>query len=99
MCVSVPALALITTRYIPLEARAVRSCPCHMPCAHLHPGCYNLRLVYRLHFLGSGTVERGCGLELDRWIQPGDVIELEVKGLGTLRNRGGDKPPRRVFTP
>lgn len=38
-------------------------------------------------FLGSGTVGNGCGLELDRWIQPGDVIELEVSKLGTLRNR------------
>jgi 2-keto-4-pentenoate hydratase/2-oxohepta-3-ene-1,7-dioic acid hydratase in catechol pathway len=55
--------------------------------------------LYPGDFLGSGTVERGCGLELDRWIQPGDVIELEVKGLGTLRNRVGDKPPKRVFVP
>jgi 2-keto-4-pentenoate hydratase/2-oxohepta-3-ene-1,7-dioic acid hydratase in catechol pathway len=37
--------------------------------------------------LGSGTVGRGCGLELDRWIAPGDVVELEVEGIGTLRNR------------
>lgn len=37
--------------------------------------------------LGSGTVEGGSGLELDRWVQPGNVVELEVKGLGVLRNR------------
>lgn len=37
--------------------------------------------------IGSGTVGRGCGLELDRWIRPGDVVELEVEGIGTLRNR------------
>lgn len=37
--------------------------------------------------LGSGTVGNGCGLELDRWIEPGDVIELEAKGIGTLRHR------------
>jgi 2-keto-4-pentenoate hydratase/2-oxohepta-3-ene-1,7-dioic acid hydratase in catechol pathway len=36
--------------------------------------------------LGSGTVEGGSGLELDRWIQPGDVVELEVEGIGVLRN-------------
>ncbi len=36
--------------------------------------------------LGSGTVGRGCGLELDRWIKPGDVVELEVDGIGVLRN-------------
>jgi len=38
-------------------------------------------------FLGSGACGTGCGLELDRWIQPGDVVELSVEGLGTLRNR------------
>ena len=37
-------------------------------------------------FLGSGTVGTGCGLELDKWIQPGDVVELEIEGIGTLKN-------------
>lgn len=40
-------------------------------------------------FLGSGTVGKGCGWELDRWIQPGDVIELEVENIGVLRNKIG----------
>ncbi len=35
---------------------------------------------------GSGTVTNGSGLELDRWLHPGDIIELEVEGIGTLRN-------------
>ncbi len=43
--------------------------------------------LYPGEFIGSGTVGTGCGLELDRWIQPGDVVELEVEGLGVLRNR------------
>jgi 2-keto-4-pentenoate hydratase/2-oxohepta-3-ene-1,7-dioic acid hydratase in catechol pathway len=49
--------------------------------------------------LGSGTVGRGCGLELDRWISPGDVVELEVAGIGVLRNRVGRKrrPPDRAL--
>jgi 2-keto-4-pentenoate hydratase/2-oxohepta-3-ene-1,7-dioic acid hydratase in catechol pathway len=38
-------------------------------------------------FFGSGTVGGGCGLELGRFLKPGDVIELEVTGLGVLRNR------------
>lgn len=42
-------------------------------------------------FLGSGTVGKGCGWELDRWIQPGDVIELEVEGIGMLRNQIEEK--------
>ena len=54
--------------------------------------------LYPGDFLGSGTVERGCGMELNRWIKPGDVIELEVEGIGILRNRVGDKPPKRTFT-
>jgi len=36
--------------------------------------------------LGSGTVGTGCGLELDRWIQPSDKIELIVEGIGSLKN-------------
>ncbi|HEV8654170.1 MAG TPA: fumarylacetoacetate hydrolase family protein [Candidatus Limnocylindria bacterium] len=43
--------------------------------------------------LGSGTVGRGCGLELDRWVAPGSVVELSVDGIGVLRNRVGQRPP------
>ena len=38
-------------------------------------------------FFGSGTVGGGCGLELDRWLKHGDVVELEVGSIGLLRNR------------
>lgn len=38
-------------------------------------------------FLGSGTVGNGCGLEIGRFLENGDVVELEVQGLGVLRNR------------
>jgi len=37
--------------------------------------------------IGSGTVGTGCGLELDRWVKRGDVIELEIERIGVLRNR------------
>jgi len=43
----------------------------------LHPG----------EFFGSGTVGNGCGLEQLRFLAPGDVVELEVEGIGVLRNR------------
>jgi 2-keto-4-pentenoate hydratase/2-oxohepta-3-ene-1,7-dioic acid hydratase in catechol pathway len=43
----------------------------------LHPG----------EILGSGTVGTGCGLELGRFLAPGDVVELEVERIGILRNR------------
>jgi 2-keto-4-pentenoate hydratase/2-oxohepta-3-ene-1,7-dioic acid hydratase in catechol pathway len=36
--------------------------------------------------IGSGTVTGGCGLELDRWVKPGDLIELEIDRIGTLAN-------------
>jgi len=54
----------------------------------LHPG----------DFLGSGTVGKGCGSELGRYLNPGDIVELEVEGIGILRNKVGEKPAfRRVF--
>ncbi|HXD64470.1 MAG TPA: fumarylacetoacetate hydrolase family protein [Solirubrobacteraceae bacterium] len=39
--------------------------------------------------LGSGTVGRGCILEHGdgRWLAPGDEVELEIEGIGVLRNR------------
>lgn len=42
-------------------------------------------------FLGSGTVGTGCGLEIDKWIQPGDTIELFIEKIGTLTNKIGTK--------
>jgi fumarylacetoacetate (FAA) hydrolase len=38
--------------------------------------------------LGSGTVGTGCILEHGdgRWLERGDVVELEVEGIGILRN-------------
>jgi fumarylacetoacetate (FAA) hydrolase len=43
--------------------------------------------------IGSGTVGTGCILEHGdgRWLQPGDVVELEVEGIGVLRNVVGPK--------
>ena len=35
---------------------------------------------------GSGTVPYGCGLEFGRYLGPGDEVELEITGLGVLRN-------------
>jgi 2-keto-4-pentenoate hydratase/2-oxohepta-3-ene-1,7-dioic acid hydratase in catechol pathway len=39
--------------------------------------------------IGSGTVGRGCILEDGdgRWLQAGDEVELEIEGIGVLRNR------------
>jgi 2-keto-4-pentenoate hydratase/2-oxohepta-3-ene-1,7-dioic acid hydratase in catechol pathway len=43
--------------------------------------------------IGSGTVGRGCGAELGKLLKPGDVVELEVEGIGILRNRMGTPAP------
>lgn len=43
--------------------------------------------LYPGEFIGSGTVGGGCGLELERWLSPGDRVELEVEGLGVLKNK------------
>jgi 2-keto-4-pentenoate hydratase/2-oxohepta-3-ene-1,7-dioic acid hydratase in catechol pathway len=43
----------------------------------IHPG----------EFFGSGTVGNGCGLEHMKFLKHGDVVELEVEGIGILRNR------------
>ena len=43
--------------------------------------------LYPGEFIGSGTVGNGCGLELGRFPQPGDLVELEIERIGTLRNR------------
>jgi 2-keto-4-pentenoate hydratase/2-oxohepta-3-ene-1,7-dioic acid hydratase in catechol pathway len=47
--------------------------------------------LYPGEVLGSGTAAGGSGLELDRWLAPGDVVELEIEGIGVLRNRIGQK--------
>jgi 2-keto-4-pentenoate hydratase/2-oxohepta-3-ene-1,7-dioic acid hydratase in catechol pathway len=36
--------------------------------------------------LGSGTAPGGSGIELDRALAPGDVLELAIEGIGMLRN-------------
>jgi 2-keto-4-pentenoate hydratase/2-oxohepta-3-ene-1,7-dioic acid hydratase in catechol pathway len=42
--------------------------------------------------LGSGTFGGGCGLDLDRWLTPGQTVTRTVQGLGSVTNTVG---PRR----
>jgi 2-keto-4-pentenoate hydratase/2-oxohepta-3-ene-1,7-dioic acid hydratase in catechol pathway len=46
--------------------------------------------LYPGEIIGSGTVGSGCILELGadahRWLEPGDLVELEIEKLGILRN-------------
>jgi 2-keto-4-pentenoate hydratase/2-oxohepta-3-ene-1,7-dioic acid hydratase in catechol pathway len=43
----------------------------------LHPG----------EVIGSGTVGGGCGMELGRFLESGDIVELEIEKIGVLRTR------------
>jgi 2-keto-4-pentenoate hydratase/2-oxohepta-3-ene-1,7-dioic acid hydratase in catechol pathway len=43
--------------------------------------------IYPGDVFGSGTVGGGCGLELDRYLRPGDVVELEIQPIGILRTQ------------
>jgi 2-keto-4-pentenoate hydratase/2-oxohepta-3-ene-1,7-dioic acid hydratase in catechol pathway len=43
--------------------------------------------LYPGDVLGSGTCGGGCGMEHGAFLKAGDVVELEVDGLGVLRNR------------
>ncbi len=47
--------------------------------------------LYPGEFIGSGTCSgaqgRGCGLEMGKFLKSEDVVELEVEGIGVLRNR------------
>jgi 2-keto-4-pentenoate hydratase/2-oxohepta-3-ene-1,7-dioic acid hydratase in catechol pathway len=40
---------------------------------------------------GSGTFGGGCGLDLGRFLEPGQVVELEADGIGILRNTVGER--------
>ena len=54
--------------------------------------------LYPGDIIGSGTVGTGCFLELngtgklndanyqEQWLQAGDVVEMDIDGLGTLAN-------------
>jgi 2-keto-4-pentenoate hydratase/2-oxohepta-3-ene-1,7-dioic acid hydratase in catechol pathway len=48
--------------------------------------------------IGSGTVGLGAGLELYKKLRPGDEIELEIDGIGILRNRIG-RPSQARWSP
>lgn len=48
--------------------------------------------------IGSGTMGNGSAIELGRQLSPGDVVELEVGGVGILRNRMG-QPTEKLWWP
>ena len=51
--------------------------------AHVSRG----EMIYPGDVFGSGTVGGGCGLEIDRYLKPGDVVELDIQPIGVLRTQ------------
>jgi 2-keto-4-pentenoate hydratase/2-oxohepta-3-ene-1,7-dioic acid hydratase in catechol pathway len=47
--------------------------------------------LYPGEIFGSGTAAGGSGLEQDRWLHEGDTVEMEIEGIGILRNRIGKR--------
>ncbi|MFH1090233.1 MAG: fumarylacetoacetate hydrolase family protein, partial [Pseudomonadota bacterium] len=43
--------------------------------------------LYPGDVIGFGTVGTGTGADIGRWPQAGDVVEMEVEGIGVLRSR------------
>ena len=43
--------------------------------------------IYAGEVIGSGTVGTGCGLEIGKRLQDGDIFELEIENIGILTNR------------
>jgi 2-keto-4-pentenoate hydratase/2-oxohepta-3-ene-1,7-dioic acid hydratase in catechol pathway len=48
--------------------------------------------IYPGDVFGSGTPGGCCGLDIGRRLEPGDVVELEIEHIGTLRNTIGPRP-------
>jgi len=47
--------------------------------------------------LSTGTMPGCCGLELERWLRPGQTVSLEIDGIGTVTNRiDPDAEPRSL---
>lgn len=44
-------------------------------------------LVVPGEFFGTGAATNGCGIEFLRFLEPDDVVEVEIERIGVLRNR------------
>lgn len=58
----------------------------HYPVAEIISYISRDETLYTGDVIGVGTVGGGCGLELGRYPEMGQVVELEIDGLGLLRN-------------
>lgn len=42
--------------------------------------------LYPGDFLTGGTIDTGCSMDFGKWIEPGMIVEMEIEGIGVLRN-------------
>ncbi|MBV9002173.1 MAG: fumarylacetoacetate hydrolase family protein [Solirubrobacterales bacterium] len=49
--------------------------------------------------ISTGTMPGCCGLELERWIKPGQTVELEIDRIGTVSNRISTEAPPTTAVP
>ncbi|CAN5406450.1 fumarylacetoacetate hydrolase family protein [soil metagenome] len=47
----------------------------------------------------AGAIAKGSGLELGKYLKAGDTVELEIDGIGVLRNKVYEKQHPRVYHP
>lgn len=59
----------------------------HHPVARLLSHISRCETLHVGDVIGSGTVGNGSGAELGRFLEAGDVVEIEIEGLGVVSNR------------
>ncbi|WP_411502372.1 fumarylacetoacetate hydrolase family protein [Brevibacillus centrosporus] len=64
-----------------------RSSDMHYSFAQLIEFISKEETLYPGEIICSGTMAFGCGLEINRYLKSNDIIELEVDGIGILRNQ------------
>jgi 2-keto-4-pentenoate hydratase/2-oxohepta-3-ene-1,7-dioic acid hydratase in catechol pathway len=42
--------------------------------------------LYPGDFFGEGTIGLGCSMDIGKWFEPGMTVEMEIEGIGILRN-------------
>lgn len=82
---------LMTAKVNGVEWSRGQSGDCHFTWAQMIAHVAQDEWIKAGDLFGSGTVGTGCGLELDKWVKEGDIIELEIEKIGKLVNKVGKK--------
>ncbi|RJF88790.1 fumarylacetoacetate hydrolase family protein [Oleomonas cavernae] len=69
-----------------VRGRSSTSHMCH-PIQRMIEVASDEELIVPGTFFGTGAADHGCGIEDLRFLEPDDVVEIELERIGTLRNR------------